>query len=149
MSHGFLQIVRYFFLALLWLFFIYAARMALVDSRRQRREAALAAAGAEDPRKPAPVVLRVLEPAEHRGRNYEVADELTLGRSPACVVVLENDTFASSVHARVFRQDGDVFVEDLGSTNGTYVNGERLAAPTQLKRGDHLKVGSTVLEVRR
>jgi len=72
--------------------------------------------------------------------------ELTIGRAPGCHVSVADDTFASSLHARVFGRDGGVFVEDLGSTNGTYVNGARLAGPTVLRPGDQVQVGNTVLE---
>ena len=55
--------------------------------------------------------------------------EMTIGRAAGCHVAVADDTFASQLHARVFGRDGAVFVEDLGSTNGTYVNGARLAGP--------------------
>ena len=57
-----------------------------------------------------------------------------------------DDTFASSLHARVFARDGGVYVEDLGSTNGTYLNGTRLTMPAVLRPGDQVQVGNTVLE---
>jgi hypothetical protein len=155
MSHGLLDILKYFLLALLWLFFIYAARMVLVDVRRSRR---VSLEGARNPDAPAPdrrntrelaTKVRILEPANRRGQTYDLADELTLGRSAGCVVALEDDNFASLVHARIFQQSGEVWVEDLGSTNGTFVNNERLNGPARLRRGDRVKVGSTLLEVRR
>ena len=80
-------------------------------------------------------------------RAYEVGSELTLGRAPGCQVPLEDDTFVSQVHARVFVVDGQLFVEDLGSTNGTYLNGQRVSAATPMRRGDSLQVGRTVMEV--
>ena len=80
-------------------------------------------------------------------RAYEVAGELTLGRAPGCQVPLEDDTFVSQVHARVFVVDRQLFVEDLGSTNGTYLNGQRVSAATPMRRGDSLQVGRTVMEV--
>ena len=78
-----------------------------------------------------------------RGR---VGGELTLGRSGNCAIGLPDDTFASGLHARVFRRDGAVWVEDLGSTNGTHLNGGRLDAAQQLAIGDRLQVGSTIFE---
>jgi len=72
--------------------------------------------------------------------------ELTIGRAAGCHVSVADDTFASSLHARVFGRDGTVFVEDLGSTNGTYVNGARLTGATVLRPGDQVQVGNTVLE---
>jgi pSer/pThr/pTyr-binding forkhead associated (FHA) protein len=150
MPHGLLEILRYFLLILLWLFFIYAARMVLVDVRRPRRGAEGPRPGrAGGPEEPGPFHLRVVEPRERRGRSFDVDGDITLGRSTACVVVLSDDTYASSVHARVYRREGDIWLEDLGSTNGTFINEERLSSPVRLRKGDLVKVGSTVLEVRR
>ncbi len=84
-----------------------------------------------------------------RGQTYDLGEELTLGRSAGCIVSLEDDSYASLVHARIFPRSGEVWVEDLGSTNGTYVNNKRLTAPAMLRRGDRVKIGSTLLEVRR
>jgi pSer/pThr/pTyr-binding forkhead associated (FHA) protein len=64
-------------------------------------------------------------------------------------VSLDDDAFVSSVHARVFVLDGEAFVEDLNSKNGTYLNEEPVIATTQLERGDLVRVGGTVFEVRR
>ena len=83
------------------------------------------------------------------GRVFELGDEVTVGRSPGCAVPLDDDTFASSIHARVFRRSGELWIEDLGSTNGTFLNDERLDVPARLRRGDRVKVGSTILEVAR
>ena len=83
------------------------------------------------------------------GGSFRLADELTIGRAPGCAVPLPADNFVSSVHARVFRQDGDYWVEDLGSTNGTLVNGRKMTGPEPLRRGDRVQVGRTVLELQR
>src|SRR5215469_5415072 len=128
MSHGLLEILKYFLLALLWLFFLYAARMVFVDVKRAR---ATEGSGSDSRRgrranRESPLHLRVLEPPERRGKSFEITDKLTVGRSAACIVALENDNFASSVHARIYQRNGDLWVEDLGSTNGTYVNSQRL-----------------------
>lgn len=156
MSHGLLEVLKYFFLGLMWLFFLYAARMVYVEVRRGRSERAAlvteAPAGAVPPAlasdRRVPLQLRVLEPPDRRGRSYELGPEVTLGRSPRCIVRID-DRFASGVHARVFERNGELWLEDLGSTNGTYLNDERLVAPSRLQRGDRVKVGSTVLEVNR
>ena len=74
--------------------------------------------------------------------------EITIGRSDKCNLVLD-DTYVSQVHARVFARGESVMVEDLGSTNGTYVNRRRITAPAELQRGDQVKIGKTVLEMRR
>jgi pSer/pThr/pTyr-binding forkhead associated (FHA) protein len=90
--------------------------------------------------------LRVIEPPEHRGQTYPLGDEVTVGRAAGCGVALADAT-VSQLHARVFRRDGRHYVEDLGSTNGTWINRAKVSAPAPLKRGDRLQVGSTVLEV--
>jgi pSer/pThr/pTyr-binding forkhead associated (FHA) protein len=152
MSHGLDQILRYFLLALLWLFFLYAARMVVVDVRRARAERA---APSPDPSRERPTGrragarLRIVEPTDRSGQNYEIGEEVVLGRSPACAISLERDSFASSVHARIYQRDGEMWVEDLGSRNGTYVNDERLEGPVPLERGDLVKIGATVFEVAR
>ena len=97
-------------------------------------------------RKAAPVQLTVVEPPAMRGRRYPLADELTVGRAAGCQVTID-DTFASQVHARLYRQDGQLYVEDLGSTNGTWLNREKVTGPVMMKRGDHLQVGNTVMEI--
>ncbi len=89
----------------------------------------------------------VLQPPELAGATYGLGEELTVGRAAGCKVSLPNDSYASNLHARAYQADGLTFVEDLGSTNGTFVNGERISAPTALKVGDRVQVGATVLEL--
>ena len=91
--------------------------------------------------------LVIVEPRSRRGSSYAVGPEITLGRSAGCTVQITDDTFISTLHARVFvDRHGVLVVEDLDSTNGTYLNGERLNEPRPVRRGDRLQVGSTVLE---
>jgi hypothetical protein len=90
--------------------------------------------------------LVVIEPRARRGSTYAVGGELTLGRSAGCTVTIPDDTFVSNVHARVFVADGYTIVEDLGSTNGTYLNGVRLTDARPVRKGDRVQVGQTVLE---
>jgi len=71
-----------------------------------------------------------------------------LGRNPECTLVLDDD-FASGRHARIFRRDGSWFVEDLGSTNGTYLGSSKLTAPTPVEVGTTLRIGKTIFELRR
>ncbi len=131
MSDGLLQILRYFLLALIWLFFLYAARTVLVDVRRGRREAASAAEddNSETPTPAKDFRLRIVEPRQRHGEVTRVSNEVTLGRSPTCSVSLDDDAFVSSVHARIFVLDGEAFLEDLNSKNGTYPNQEPVNAP--------------------
>ena len=65
-----------------------------------------------------PTQLKVVAPPEMVGLRFDLAEEMTIGRAAGCQITLD-DTFASQVHARVFRRDGQLYVEDLGSTNGT------------------------------
>lgn len=148
MSHGLLEVLRYFFLVLIWLFFIYAIRMVLVEIRRSRLETSFEEMQAVHEGRVI-LKLRVLTPIERRGQIFDLGGEVTLGRSSACVVSLDGDTFASSVHARVFPRNGELWLEDLGSTNGTFLNERRIAAPVQVKRGDRVMVGRTILEIGR
>jgi pSer/pThr/pTyr-binding forkhead associated (FHA) protein len=91
--------------------------------------------------------LVVLAPPDQHGRSYALGDELTIGRAAGCQITLD-DTYVSQLHARVFLRDGAYYVEDLGSTNGTYLNRKKVSGPLLAKPGDQLQVGSVVLEVR-
>jgi pSer/pThr/pTyr-binding forkhead associated (FHA) protein len=71
-----------------------------------------------------------------------------VGRTEACAIRL-SDSYVSQVHARLYGKDGSWFVEDLGSTNGTYLNDRRVVQPVEVHAGDVVKVGKTVLELRR
>ena len=88
----------------------------------------------------------VVEPPQQRGRRYDLENEVTVGRAAGCQVTID-DTYASQLHARVFNRDGQLFVEDLGSTNGTFLNRKKVQGPQVLHRGDRLQVGNTVLEL--
>ena len=173
MSEQLLTLLKLSLLALLYLFLFRVVRAVwaelsppAVDApgdgqrRRGRRrggappsEAPPAAAPAA-PRKPTKPkkqakgsTLVVVAPAEAAGREYPVPDEATIGRSPGCGIPV-GDTYASQLHARVFRADGTLHVEDLGSTNGTYLNDRPVGGPQPVKRGDRLRIGGTVLELR-
>jgi pSer/pThr/pTyr-binding forkhead associated (FHA) protein len=91
--------------------------------------------------------LTALAPPELKGRTFPLSDEVTVGRAAGCQVTLE-DSYASQLHARVFARDGQWYVEDLGSTNGTYLNRRKVTAPMVVQRGDKLQIGNTVLEMR-
>ncbi len=73
---------------------------------------------------------------------------LQVGRADACQIKL-SDTYVSSFHARIFSRDGQWYVEDLGSTNGTYMNQRRVTSPVEVRAGDRIRVGKTTLEFRR
>ena len=147
MSHGLLDILRYFLLALLWLFMVYALRSVFSEGRRHRVERrALSgppagAAVVEDGARRASLRLRVVAPDRLKGQTIDVGHEITLGRSAGCAVSLEGDSYASTLHARVFPRSGEVWIEDLGSTNGTYLNEEPLSGPQPLHPGDRIRIG--------
>jgi pSer/pThr/pTyr-binding forkhead associated (FHA) protein len=71
-----------------------------------------------------------------------------IGRAPECTLVLEDD-YASTRHAQLFLRDGVWMLEDLGSTNGTYVGRRRLDAPIAVEAGTRFRIGRTTLELRR
>ncbi len=100
--------------------------------RRRRRRGGLA--------------LEILEPEERSGERVEVEGDLLIGRSPDCDLSVL-DTYISSRHARVTNDDGDLSIEDLGSTNGTYVNQELVRGRVHLAKGDIVQVGGVLLEV--
>ena len=152
MPEALLTILKFFLVALVYLFFFRVLRAVWAEVTAAPVPAP-AAAGAASPRaarpqpqQAKPARLKVIEPAEHRGSQFDLGEELTVGRADGCRIRLD-DSFTSQLHARVFTRDGQFFVEDLGSTNGTFVNSSKIAGPTPLRRGDRLKIGKTTLEV--
>ena len=168
MSEAQLNILNYALLALLYLFFarvLWAVWSEVRGPRLGIQPPQGNARATHDPTSPAdrppavvaskrnnrakrgvPNKLVVLEPKVRKGSAYAVKTELTLGRAPTCSIGIPDDTFASQLHTRVFPHNGAVWVEDLGSTNGTHLNGARLSAPMQLAVGDRLQIGSTIFE---
>jgi pSer/pThr/pTyr-binding forkhead associated (FHA) protein len=151
-----LTVLRVIFLILLYLFFVRVIRAVWSELREPKGPQVLT--GPPEPAAPREAAastrrggsaerLVVLEPAERKGQVFELGDELTMGRAAGCGVSLPDDTFVSQVHARVFRRDGSLFVEDLGSTNGTFLNRRAVSGPVALRKGDRVQVGRSVLEV--
>ena len=158
MPDSLLTILKFCFLALLYLFFMRVLRAVWAEMRG-------ATVPAPAPAPAAPRAsrgwggasrgggngkgsgrLRVIEPAERKGQTYDLAEELTVGRAGGCQITLD-DTYVSQLHARVFRRDGQLYVEDLGSTNGTYLNRKKVTAPIAIRKGDRLQIGKTVMEL--
>jgi len=84
-----------------------------------------------------------------RGTTIALGQQSVLiGRSPESTLILDDD-YASSRHARIFPQEGEWLVEDLDSTNGTFAGQQRVSGPQRLSVGSTLKIGTTVLELRR
>ena len=149
------------FLAVLYLFLLWMARSALKDLRRSS-----AADAGYDGRAVAPAYedatgmhvasqglsgnselgaprLRVESAAGLRdGVAYDLSDGAVLGRGDEVDIQLE-DSFASTSHARLVPQGDVVVLEDLGSTNGTYLNGEPLRGPQPLHAGDRIRIGDS------
>jgi len=153
MPEPLLRLLQLCVVALLWLFFVRVLRAVWVEVRGSANGPAAPAPRATAgggrrsavPRRRGLPRLVVVEPKERKGRVHDLAEEQTLGRAAGCQITLD-DTYTSQLHARVFSKDGQWFVEDLGSTNGTYLNTKRVSSPLALKRGDRIKIGATVLE---
>ena len=155
MPDSLLTILKFCFLALLYLFFLRVLRAVWAEVSPRAMAAAPAPAATRPQRVrngggrgggKAAGRLRVIEPADQKGQVYELAEELTVGRAGGCQITLD-DTYVSQLHARVFRRDGQFYVEDLGSTNGTYLNRKKVTAPIAIRRGDRLQIGKTVMEL--
>ena len=155
-----LTIIRVAFLAVLWLFVIAAIGVVRTDllggpsatTRRGKARQAQAPRPGRPARPPrgrgSPRVLLVTAGAL-KGTSLDLSQQqITLGRANDATLVL-NDDYASSRHARIFPQDGQWIVEDLGSTNGTYLDRQKVTRPTPVPLGVPIRIGKTVLELRR
>lgn len=91
--------------------------------------------------------LVIVRSDSQAGTDLTIKDALVLGRSSEADFVLD-DAYASEFHVRFLNQGGHVVLHDLGSTNGTYVNGRRVTTPIDLNQGDAVQIGKTVLEVK-
>jgi hypothetical protein len=145
-------LLKFGFLAMLYLFLLWVVRSALKDmagagrlpdededegsGRRDRGAAMDLSSGV----RPQLVVVAALgyEP----GTAFEINESATLGRSPTADVRID-DPFASSAHARIFPRGQFMYIEDMGSTNGTYLNGRQLRKPEQLRVADTVRIGDT------
>ena len=145
-NQNLLRALEIFVVALIWLFFLRVIRAVWVEVRPPKVRAT--DASGDGSRRDRQFHLKVIEPESYRGQVYDLTDEITVGRAAGCGVHVE-DAYTSNLHARVYRRDGAVWVEDLGSTNGTWVNAEKIDGPTRLGRGDLLQVGGTVFEMAR
>jgi pSer/pThr/pTyr-binding forkhead associated (FHA) protein len=150
-----LLVLKFVFLALLYFFVYRTVRAVVIDvgGRRPPRPAAPApghreASGsghAARKGKP-PRAVALLDERGKRSTTVRLEGQLQIGRGDACHVKLA-DTYVSQFHARLFPKDGAWFVEDLGSTNGTFLNQRKVTAPVELRAGDRLRLGKTTLEL--
>jgi pSer/pThr/pTyr-binding forkhead associated (FHA) protein len=150
-----LELLKYVFLAVLYIFLAGAVRAVYRElkpagaGRSARAPVAPAPARPSSRRgKKAPKNAAVVEGGNLKGKTFELGSELIVGRGEKCHVVLD-DTYVSQVHARIFAKGEGYVLEDLGSTNGTYLNRSKVTTPTELHRGDRVKIGRTVLEMRK
>ncbi len=143
------------FLVLIYLFIWMIVRSATRDVRAAPQESiVIGAAQADELRALArvraikPGRLRVVaSPTLTRGDLLVFPDPVVIGRAPDCGLRLDHDEFASSHHARINPASDGLWIEDLGSTNGTYVNNARVTTSRQLVANDLVKVGETELRV--
>ena len=147
--------LKFGFLAVLYLFLLWMARSALKDLRRTAGDGP-AAAVPDDPidatamhQAAGAPKLRVGSGAGLRaGAAYDLSEGALLGRGDQADIVLE-DSFASSRHARLVPHGDVIVLEDLGSTNGTYLNDEPLRGPQPLHPGDRIRIGDTAFTFER
>lgn len=147
-----LDLLKYVFLAVLYIFVGRAVR-AIYQELRPAKTPRAAPAGTQRPRSTrrggkVPGKVKLIPPDGKEGKTYELDGELLIGRADKCHIVLDDD-YASQVHARIFPRGESFLIEDMGSTNGTYLNRQKITSPTETFRGDKIKIGKTVLEMRR
>ncbi|MGH2778058.1 MAG: FHA domain-containing protein FhaB/FipA [Actinomycetota bacterium] len=149
-----LVLLKYVFLFVLYIFVARAVKAVYLELRPARTGGGgRSRAPAPAPRSPskrskkAPRKVSVIE-GPLKGQSYDLGEELTVGRAEKCHIVVD-DTYVSQVHARIYANGETYVVEDLGSTNGTYLNRRRITSPEELSRGDRVKIGKTVLEMRK
>jgi hypothetical protein len=153
--------LKFGFLAVLYLFLLWVARSALKDLRGAggggaggvpaKGEAipgdatglySASTLGGADVAHRAPKLVVERAPGHDPGMIYDLDGDIVLGRGERAEIRLE-DPFASSQHARVFEQGNIVVIEDLHSTNGTYLNEELLETPRPLHPGDRVRIGDS------
>jgi FHA domain len=145
--------LKFAFLAVMYLFLVWVSRSALKDMRRSGAVTAAPAPdatglypasaplpGAATPSSPRLVVERA--PGHESGMIYDLDGGAVLGRGAQAEIRLE-DPFASARHARIYGQGNILVLEDLGSTNGTYLNEELLDGPRPLHGGDRVRIGDS------
>ncbi|RJK94928.1 FHA domain-containing protein FhaB/FipA [Vallicoccus soli] len=161
MSELTLTVIRLGFLAVLWLFVLTAVSVMRSDLFGTRVATRGGPGGRAATRPKAPKAAKAPRVARQRGSTLVVTrgtlagtslrlgeTPVTVGRAQDCTVVLDDD-YASGHHARLFPRDGAWWVEDLGSTNGTYLDRQKVTAPVQLPLGVPLRIGKSAFELRK
>jgi pSer/pThr/pTyr-binding forkhead associated (FHA) protein len=152
MSPFILSVLKYALLVLLYFFVFRAIRSVASDlgGRRStpRPEARPAAAPSPARGRRAPVAVLVHGPDGAKPATVRLDGPIDVGRASSCGITVD-DTYVSQHHARFFERDGGWYLEDLGSTNGTYLNDQRVTQAAEVQPGDVVRLGKTVLELRR
>lgn len=154
MSPFVLSVLKFALLGLLYFFIYRAVRSVAIDLAGRRQASSNAQAGDRKPKqKPsrsgkAPSSVAIHTPESPKARTVRLSGSLEIGRAEGCEIRLD-DTYASQHHARFSTREGAWVVEDLGSTNGTYVNDHRIQTPVEVHAGDVVRIGKTVMELRR
>ena len=157
MSPFVLSVLKYALLALLYFFVFRAVRSVVIDVRtrkEEKRQAGAAAKGAAPASPPKssrgkpPTQVVVFEPDGAKPRTVKLSGSTDIGRADRCAIRL-GDTYVSQVHARLYGENGSWYVEDAGSTNGTFLNDHKVDRALEVHAGDVVKLGKTVLELRR
>ena len=147
MSEQFLELLKFLFLALLYIFFIWVVIMSLIQLRKPKKSIRASKKVNDKDNKKAITHLLTVEPQDTQGTEYPLEEEIFLGRDEECDITI-NDSFTSHRHARIFLEENTLYLEDLTSTNGTFVNGEKVEKPHILEQQDRIQIGNTVLEVK-
>jgi len=155
MSELTLTVLRLGFIAVLWVFVLAVAGVMRADLFGQRVSQRARAPKSTAAKPPAPKTKRgtartlvVLE-GSLAGTPIALSEQpVTIGRAPDSTLVLDDD-YVSSRHARLVPQQGRWLLEDMGSTNGTYLDRTRVSVPTVVPLGTPIRIGKTVLELRK
>jgi hypothetical protein len=151
-----LDVLKVAFLVLLYFFVYRALRSASSDLGSGKRARAARADGQAAPSREArrsrshgkaPRKVLVVDHEGAKTGTIRLQEPLQVGRADACQIKL-GDTYISQFHARLFPRDGNWYVEDLGSTNGTYLNQRKLNGPSEVHAGDVVRLGKTTLELK-
>ena len=145
--------LKFGFLAVLYLFLLWVARSAMRDLRRYEGSSVAEPVEAPSPvrsRRRGPDLRAGVSPrlevvaamGYEPGTSFDLAEGVTLGRSNGADIRVD-DPFASSAHARIFPRGDFMYLEDMGSTNGTYLNGRQVKTPQRLKMADTIRIGDS------
>ena len=146
-----IAVLKYGFLAMLFLFVFFSMRTVVVGMRLPKEDARGIAEPKSKAKRPkgsnAPAVV-ILRTDGKRAGSFRLVSPMQIGRAESCEINPKDD-YLSQFHARLFPRDGAWFVEDLGSTNGTFLNDHKVSGPLEVHAGDDVRLGRTVLQLRR